>query len=1092
MKSMLKRILSSAFARGVLVAAVLLTGTRSSAQPVENAVFTLGTTTTDSQHRNWGYVALSPTDPELLKNRQLAIYSKTGDASAPAPFTRQSVIGIQTEPATIQALLNRAATVGDNLGDLENRLNHLFAAVMPSTNLTLAEKLSIVIRGTVAEPQNFGSLVLLGRLHPSVNLCLGLGHLQLLTNGPLTTFEVRSFDAASGQAGGVVGRVTVTNSAPLVLPAPGLPAMVPEKGGMGQLNVRLRWATSADFRRVALLSAGFDVFRVPEVIAIASGYVANPPTISQLLGNPATYRVNTQPIFKTRDYDTDLQASDVVTDPKTFFVADDNGLSRVTPPAKPTPLHNGDKYYYYVAGRDLLGREGFVSPGLLVTVCDRVPANAPHLPTVENAYQFTGSVEVQNLRVSWKPVTNVVEGKAITGYYVYRWDSPKQSQELGGNPLTHRVSPLIPHVAGQASYQFVDAGFGSPSSPADFGKTFWYTVRSLDDGACDGGNYSPSSAAAFGVLRDRNGPGAPAGVPLITCCKPVATSDKPFVSQPSGETVDPEKVYFELAAIRTDLRIDWAEFTLIETGISTNYLGRVHFPAGEKLASKRFLFNRTNFTAAKGIFANCRVGSSDGGISADVQDFTEQTPDRLSISYLPFVATIECSQVALNIDTIIRQQSCRSHSPQSPQPDGTVTNSAIGVIINLTPGTKEFKLYRRVDYGPLTLLKQGDGDYDAATNALHQITLQDTDMPANSSTICYYAQLFDANGNSSPMVQLGPCVDVEMPTATPLLAPIAPIGDPTSPQMDIKWFCPPAGIQRFQVEIAVNNGFPPAMFGTLLGGDQVTHPNSVPIGPGPGSTNFADFGVYLTPGPGLDFGPGPQFEVIVPIQMGVKYTVRILAVDKGGAVGPASHVETFTWAPPPTATGPHVPWPARPLTQIGSVPATLQALRLTNAAYEGVGIQIGRITRGQAEFGDGLGSTNVRVSLRPGIKATDVVFTNSMGNTLFPFAVYRYQVPNVAYPKPAGDLIQVSPLMETLALVDSISPSQVPFQQLVDPFVVAPPKGLFSNDVGAIPIYLIDTQPVVRNASYAYLLVHFDAKGEPSETLPIPSVLVQP
>ncbi len=1092
MKSMLKRILSSAFAQGVLVAAVLLTGTRLSAQPIENAVFTLGTTTTDSQHRNWGYVALSPTDPELLKNRQLAIYSKTGDASAPTPFTRQSVIGIQTEPATIQALLTRGATVGDNLVELENRLNNLFAAVMPSTNLTLAEKLSIVIRGTVAEPQNFGSLVLLGRLHPSVNLCLGLGHLQLLTNGPLTTFEVRSFDATSGQAGGVVGRVTVTNSAPLVLPAPGLPALVPEKGAMGQLNVRLRWATSPELRRVALMSAGFDVFRVPEAIAIASGYVANPPTISQLLGNPATYRVNTQPIFKTRDYDTDLQASDLAADPKTFFVADDNGLSRVTPPAKPTPLHNGDKYYYYVAGRDLLGREGFVSPGLLVTVCDRVPANSPHLPTVENAYQYAGGVEVQNLKVLWKPVTNVVDGKAITGYYVYRWDSPKQSQELGGNPLAHRVSPLIPHVAGQPSYQFIDSGFGSPSSPADFGKTFWYTVRSVDDGACDGGNYSPNSAASFGVLRDRNGPDAPTGNPLITCCTPVVTPDKPVIKVPTGENLDLTQVYFELVAFRTDSRIDWAEFTFIRNGIDTNYLGRVHFPANEQLAIKQVTFNRLNFSAAQGIVVACRVGSTDGSVSGVVQEFTEQTPDRKSISYLPFVGMMACNRVPLGKNDTGGSLGCRSHSPQAPQSDGTATNTPIDVIINLTAGTKEFKLYRRVDYGPLTLLKQGDGDYDAATNALHQITLHDTDMPANSATICYYAQLFDANGNSSPMAQIGPCVDVQMPTATPLLAPLAPLGDSSTPLMDIKWFCPPVGIQRFQIQIAVDNGFPPATFGAILSGDQVVHPNLVPIGPVPGSTNFADFGAYLTPGPGLDFGPGPQFEAIVPIQMGVKYTVRIVAVDKGGGIGNASHVETFTWAPPPTATGPHVPWPARPLTQIGSVPPNLQAVRLTNSGFEGVGIQIGRIARTQAEFSDGLGSTNVRVSLKPGVKPTDIVFTNSLGKTLFPFAVYRYQVANAAYPKPAGDLIQVSPMMETLALVDSISPTQVAFQQLVDPFVVAPPKGLFSNENGGIPMYLIDTQPVVRNASYAYLLVRFGANGEPSETLPIPSVLVQP
>jgi hypothetical protein len=242
-----------------------------------------------------------------------------------------------------------------------------------------------------------------------------------------------------------------------------------------------------------------------------------------------------------------------------------------------------------------------------------VPTDAPHLPTIDNAYQFIGGVEQQQLRVTWKPVTNVVEGKHVTGYYVYRWDSPRQAQELGSNPLTHRISPLISHVPGKASYQFTDTGFGAPSAPADFGKTFWYTVRAVDDGACDGGNYSPGSAAAFGVLRDRNGPDAPQGTPLVMCCRPGVVAEKPGIVKPDSENLDPALDYFEAVCLRADSRIAWAEFTATRAGISTNFLGRVHFPANSSQAVRRFTFDRATFSQGS-LLVTCQVGSSDGQI----------------------------------------------------------------------------------------------------------------------------------------------------------------------------------------------------------------------------------------------------------------------------------------------------------------------------------------------------------------------------------------------------------------------------------------------------------------------------------------------
>lgn len=55
--------------------------------------------------------------------------------------------------------------------------------------------------------------------------------------------------------------------------------------------------------------------------------------------------------------------------------------------------------------------------------------------------------------------------------------------------------------------------------PADANKTYWYTVRAVDDNDCVGckANVSGNSAPGFGVLRDRVGPDAATGSLTIQC-----------------------------------------------------------------------------------------------------------------------------------------------------------------------------------------------------------------------------------------------------------------------------------------------------------------------------------------------------------------------------------------------------------------------------------------------------------------------------------------------------------------------------------------------------------------------------------------------
>jgi hypothetical protein len=87
--------------------------------------------------------------------------------------------------------------------------------------------------------------------------------------------------------------------------------------------------------------------------------------------------------------------------------------------------------------------------------------------------------------------------------------------------------------------------------------------------------------------------------------------------------------------------------------------------------------------------------------------------------------------------------------------------------------------------------------------------------------------------------------------------------------------------------------------------------------------------------------------------------------------------------------------------------------------------------------------------------------------------------------------VQVSPLMENIAYNVETDANNGKTVSIKDPFVrigPAPPVAAF---VG-YPLYLVDTQPVIANASYLYLLVRFDDNHEIKEVVPSSIVEVTP
>ena len=150
---------------------------------------------------------------------------------------------------------------------------------------------------------------------------------------------------------------------------------MPDLKSTGHLNIKLRWALPDELRRLSLLSLGFNLWRMPESFAVANGYDARPPTTAALLQlaggpSPEVKRVNTGTLLATKVFSA-ADVADFVADPDTALAVDDNGR------ALGTPFADGQQLRYFVTARDLLGRDGLVSPGRLAVACHRLPPPVP-------------------------------------------------------------------------------------------------------------------------------------------------------------------------------------------------------------------------------------------------------------------------------------------------------------------------------------------------------------------------------------------------------------------------------------------------------------------------------------------------------------------------------------------------------------------------------------------------------------------------------------------------------------------------------------------------------------------------------------------
>jgi hypothetical protein len=119
------------------------------------------------------------------------------------------------------------------------------------------------------------------------------------------------------------------------------------------------------------------------------------------------------------------------------------------------------------------------------------------------------------LQLSW--TQNIATNDNVQEYWIYRWDNPSAAMTNDATPLNHRIG-VVAQLAGTNVNVFVDNGTNLPTAPSV--SNYWFTVRAVSQSMC-GPLFSPQSAPAWGVLRERQGPDAATGEVLGSCGTPV-------------------------------------------------------------------------------------------------------------------------------------------------------------------------------------------------------------------------------------------------------------------------------------------------------------------------------------------------------------------------------------------------------------------------------------------------------------------------------------------------------------------------------------------------------------------------------------------
>jgi hypothetical protein len=1120
---------------------VLLVGVPLMAAPLpqEKWVASAGTTWRDASGRHWAYLLWQAADPSQLKGKSFAVYHKVGEANSTNGYTLQTVVKQQADTRVIDPLLQRSVNIGQNLSQLEDSIDGLFNKVIPVGTLTLAAKLSAVIRGG-DDAEHLARMVLLARRYPGAALALGMAWTEVMS-ASVVTYEIREHDPATGQDITVLGRLTLNTAIAPILPAPGVPVQLPEDRARADLTAAVRWASPDPLRRLAPLQHGFNLYRVDGGLAVSLGWNVTAPApgvlSSMMLTNPYVHRVNRSPILIPKEF-TAADVADFAKDGVTVFVQDRNDRYAGGP-----GFRDGDNVCYVVAASDLLGRDGNYSLAGCVTICDRIPPSIPRGVKVQNDYRFTAGGGTKHLKLTWDEDPSGASNR-VRRYYIHRWNT--RSEMHSKTTLAQNRVGIVEWVPG-TRLEFVDLGVGSPQRAKDEGKVYWYTVHAVQETAC-GELVSGPSAPAYGILRDRVGPRAES--PTLTI-----RNVKPQVVQLGSRTIEGDKpgaglARYRFVCERESSDVAWAEFLVVDPLLSPSQLyslGRHYFhPLSNRVSA---VMVTSNSQAAPTVYLAAGLAN---GVSGPAQPFTLNRP---APGALGFGTEHRFSASSVWSNSVAKPGDTHYPRPLLSSQQGTAPVVGVRLDIPLDPSTKEWRVYRRLDGGDEVLLDHGEVTNDVAgrvalAGTATSLQFTDSSMPMNSADASYAIQLVDKHGNPGLRAYSTPVFLAGMLSAPTLLA-VWSVTNVTATnsgsEMQIEWSSSGYGVTRYRIwigdasSIRLITGFVRPITipsGTLNSPIELTY-EYPPVQRRDfyynGTVTNLPCTVIETTKIGNRLGYGPTFTNIIDrTGMGDQY-VLVEAIGVDGTVSEASNVLLLPGTQwklgQPTASA-SVPWPSLPLPPLNTTNWTVKARRLTTGNYDGVGVRIGfanvigatpNLQPPGGRFGAISGQMDpLSLLLRNTAtgellfgKDTTVSYTGSslsvprielsvplLSDRGAGVVMYRAQRPSARWPNPATDLVQVTPLMEAIAYESKASaPASLvssPQAAIHDPFIgvfLRDPTETFSYG-GYGPynrdICLVDTQPMMEEAIYQYFLVRLGPNRELIEIIPTNDVEVTP
>jgi len=1114
-----------------------------------NELLTTVGTTVQASGQHHAYLLWQPGDAGSTLGRRFAVYSKPGTADAAGSYTRLGIQTLQTSPKTIRALLELGETLDPAAAGCYVRIDGIYrdltlqsnaAPTTPSdVSLDAADKLAYIIQSAATDNRLLARLFFLGRAHPGVMQALGHGFSIPVASG-IHTFEVREVDLSDNDIR-VVGRVTLDTASPIVPAAPAAPVQIfhPVKPGSqytinakDNLNARLRWGVGTALRGHMPHTFGFDIFRVKRAVAESLGWHTTPPTPAQIVAalaardpadpDPDAASANDIPVL-VADLLTPAQAADPADQERIDFSDDGVWHTGADGALVRRPYADGEQYYFFVAARTITGSPGLLSPGTLVTMCDRLPPKPASVFSVTSnfvrpAAPADWSIQggSQFLQVKIRQVAEDDDSEKAVGYYLYRWESSQQHLNYVGNPVFNRIGSMIPHTPGATFITFNDNGAGAPTLATHADRSVWYTVRAVGATACSGVVLSGHSAPMSGVLRDFKAPDGPTGSFLICRSLPDVSwtrrdekraVDNGLPASFTGMTVEVQRT--SPAIVEADVEVSVPGVSGISRTLCNQ---RLSYRTGNKVRiDLPYREPRSDNTP---MTITVRAISANGLVSAPAVKTTiasKETP------YVVHLFTANAPRRCVEVST------ATPPVHESSEPDGSVNVITGSITFPLGQGVKEWRVYRRVGSdGALSLIAKAEGD-----SIPNPGTWVDDALPAeNGVEVCYYGQILDQNANPSPLSILG-CVTLVNPDLpTPMLAEADILAESADGiKLKLEWFCDPVGVDRFEILCAADGGGIPDLSGlsevldtTAITGLSAERPD-------------LEFYPYQTPRVGGAIGSGPGFgmEIIAPADKPLFFAVRACGPGEYPRThGSASNVVTARWQPVVSGPQPVIPWPARPM------PGDFDHRRPIETYASGEGPLWPAVMPLDYGFPTGIliGLTRHRIE-RTSIRASTLVdTTTSADNWLFkvressgdatqladlmPFMVYRYQVASSAFPSARANLVQCTPLIDRISGI-YVNNAKEKGYQVSDPFLLfvsnaqtsiqVPYSGTWSDTVApnldypynAVnrPAYLEnstgmifvkDTLPVTQGARYRHLVVQFEERGEIKRIIPLQPV----